>query len=72
MVTVNAFGVILFDMAFVVELNLRKPVTCFFKWNDVPYFLVIRFYANMTLLAFYRTCFSFMAVFAEIVEDNHF
>jgi len=72
MVTVNAFGVIFLYMASMVKLYLRKAVACFVQWNNVFNILIFRFNPGMALLAFYRSPFLFMAIFAEIMKDYHF
>lgn len=72
MVTVNTFGVIFLNMSLMVELYLRQPVPCLFKRNNFFYLFVIRLDPDVTFTAFNWSFFSFVTVFAEIVEYNHF
>jgi hypothetical protein len=71
MMAVNTFGIVLFHMGLVVELYLRQTMPRFFQGDDIPDFLIFRFNADMAFLAFHRTALFFVAVFTEIVHDDH-
>jgi hypothetical protein len=68
---IDTFGIVLFDMGLVVELYLRQTMPRFFQGDDIADFLIFRFNADMAFLAFYRAALFFVAVFAEIVHDDH-
>jgi hypothetical protein len=68
---IDAFRVVFLHVGLVVEPYLRQAVPCFFQWYDVFYVLVFGFDPGMAFLAPYGAALFLVAVFAEIVENDH-